>query len=138
MANLASRRETRGDVIGVGCACVLGLVTAVTSRRRSREDIVDVAFAAGRRDVRAGQRELCLGVIECSAGPRTGVMTDLARGRESSGFVIWIGGAVVVRLVAAITVFGHGRVIVIHVAFEARCSLVRACEREPTLRMIER
>ena len=56
--------EAGRRVVGVVSGGVLGLVARVTVRRRTREDVVDVAACTGRVDVGPGERELGGAVIE--------------------------------------------------------------------------
>src|ERR1039458_10391724 len=61
--------ESGRGVVRVISGGVLGLVARVTVRRRTREDVVDVAACAGRVDVRPGKRELGGAVIERGGRP---------------------------------------------------------------------
>ena len=56
--------ESGSRVVGVVGGGVLGLMARVTVRRRTREDVVDVATGAGRVDVRPGERKFGGAVIE--------------------------------------------------------------------------
>ena len=51
-------------MIGIVGPGVVGLVASIAIGRQSRVVVVDVTLCAGNADVRAGQRECRLGVIE--------------------------------------------------------------------------
>ena len=70
------------------------------------------------------------GVVELRVQPCGCVMAGLASGRESSRFVVRVGGAVVVLLVTGITVRGNVFVVVVHMALIAGHGLVRAGQGE--------
>lgn len=61
--------ELRCCMVRVGSPGVIGLMTRVAIRRRTRVDIVDVTLGAGHRGMRAGERECRLAVIEYSPCP---------------------------------------------------------------------
>jgi len=138
VAGLTCSRESGRFVIGIGCAVVVGLMAAIAVLWRACEYVIDVALHAGRCLVCSSKREGRLRVVERSAGPRSGAVTGLARGRKSSRLVIGIGCAAVIRLVAAIAILWQGLVVVVHVALCARRGFVRSSEGESALGVIKR
>ncbi len=89
-----------------------------------------------------GGRELCvLGVIERGAGPGRGVVAGLARGGEELLLrrVTWVGGVVVVGLMAADASRRQRRVVVVDVAVGAhsRRHQVRAGQRKCCVVVVE-
>jgi len=69
MAGGAGCGPARGDVVGIGSACEIRLVARIAVSRCSREDVVDVTLIASDCNVRPGQREGRVVVIERGAGP---------------------------------------------------------------------
>ncbi len=65
----AGSRPSRGHVVWVGRRGEVRLVARIAVRRRSRENIIDVALVARNVHVRSGQRKWRVVVIEGSAGP---------------------------------------------------------------------
>ncbi len=59
----------RRDVIGICGTGEIGLMAGVAVGRRTRENVVDMARGAGDGNVRPGQREGRVVVIECRSGP---------------------------------------------------------------------
>ena len=137
MAGDAGSGEAGGDVIGIRGAGVVGLVAGIAVGRRARKLVVDVARCAGHRDVRAGQRESRLVVVEYRAGPRRGVVAGNACGGESCRNVIWIRGAAVIGFVARVAVSRRAGKLVVDVARRAGDGGVGAGERERRLVVIE-
>ena len=100
----ASRREMRGDVIGIVGALVIGLVARVAIGRGMNVIVVDVTTGARNFDVGPGQGELRLVVVKGRGLPCSGVVADFARRGES--------GLLVRRIVRAL--------VILHVATGAR------------------
>jgi len=131
---VVARRQRRGDprgrrmtrsaccgpasrhVIGIRCSCKVGGVAGVARRRGSREDVVDVAFDAVNRCVRASKREWRVVVIECRSGPRCRCVTGVACRRKSRRGMIRIRRAIPIGLVAPVARRGQRRVVVICMA----------------------
>ena len=86
VALLASLRESRLHVVGIGGPLEVFQVTRNTSRIGTGEVVVviDVALHALHRPVRAGQGEAGGGVVKGRTSPRGGVMALLASLREAS------------------------------------------------------
>ena len=103
MALLAGLRESTRDVVGIRRPLEVFQVATHASRVRAREVvvIVDVALHALHRCMRTRQRESGSRVVEGRARPRRGAMALLAGLGESSRDVVWIGGSLEVRQVAA-------------------------------------
>lgn len=106
-------------VIRVRGVVVIRLVTGIAIRRHRGVVVVHVTTVTGNRNVRAGQRECGVVVIKVRAVPGRGVVAHFAGLRETRGFMVGIGGVVVIGEVA-----GHaGRVcqvvIVVDVALRA-------------------
>ena len=99
------REELRlGRVAWIRGVVVIRLVTSHASRRQRRVIAVDVAEGAGRRGMRARQRECRVVVVEGGVGPHGRVVAQIALLRESRGHVVRIRRAVVIGQVA-----GHAR-----------------------------
>lgn len=92
--------KTRRQVIGIGDAGVFALMAGVAVRRRPRVPAPDMATGAGSRYVRTGECEARLTVVKACRSPNGSAVTHLALLRKACGFVVRIGGAVVVRQVA--------------------------------------
>src|SRR5947209_8387908 len=89
-------------MVRVGCGVVFTLMAANAGCRQSAGVVVvGVARSAGHGGMRAGQRERGVVVVKGGARPVGGRVAGFASRRESGGGVIRVGGAVVVRLVAA-------------------------------------
>ncbi len=141
VALLASLREIRLHVIRIGGALEILQVAAHASRVRAGQVVivVHVALHALHSRVCARQREAGGRVIERCSGPCRGAVALLAGLRESSRDVIWVGGALEIRQVAA-----HARrvragqiVVAIHVALCALRGRVRPGQGEAGGRMVE-
>ena len=102
VALLASRRESRLHVIGVGRAVEIFHVARSAICRCSHKLAVDVALGTSYVDVSPGQGELCeCVVIEVRHIPRARVVTSLA-GRWEARLRVWrIARLIKVRQVAA-------------------------------------
>ena len=137
VTNLATRRESRSNVIGIRSASEVRLVARVAVCRCTREHVVDVARSAGHRYVGSCEREGRLVVIKYRSGPRGRRMAYLATGGESGGDVIGIRGAGVVGLVTGVAVCWRTRENIVDVARRAGHGCVGAGEREGRLVVIE-
>ena len=105
----SSRVVARYTRRGPACRCVVGVrgprvvlgVARVAISRRTDKYVVDVAQGAGNRGVRARQRERRVVVVEHGACPVRHRVARVAGGREARRGVSWVGGSVVIRLVAS-------------------------------------
>ncbi len=130
MTYLATGGESGGNVIGICSPGVIRLVARVAVRGRTREHVIDVARRAGYGNVRPGQRERGLIVIEHRSIPRRCVVAGFAGRGESRRDVIGIRGPGVIRLVAGVAISRHRCVVVIGVAQRASHSGMSARKRE--------
>ena len=138
MACCASCWPTRCRVIGVRGAGVVRLVTGVAVRRCTGKDIIDMALVAGDIDMGPGERERRVVVIECRPCPRCRGMACRAGCRKAGRGMSGIGGAVVIRLVAADTGSRQGRIVAVRVALRALQTGVGTGEWERRVVVIER
>lgn len=115
----------------------VSLVASVARRGQSCVVIVHMALSASHGDVRAGQRERGVVVIEGRVRPRCGVVAGSARCRKTRRNVIWIVGIRVICRVAGIAISRHRCVIVVHMALCAWHGEVRASQRKCPGRMIK-
>ena len=91
MARSARLRETRSDVIGIGCLLEIGKVAAFASGGRAGEATVDVTLCASDVDVRAAERKRSHGVVvKSGAEPRGGAVAARAVLRKAGRGVIRI------------------------------------------------
>ena len=95
------------------------LMAGIAIGGRAREHAVHVALDAIHTDVRAGERERRVVVIEGRSGPGGCRMAGIARGRESRGGVIRICGSVPIGLVTAVAVRGKRREVIVRVTLRA-------------------
>jgi len=137
VALFARGRETGVGDRGGGAVKVL-LVAGDTGDHRNVVVVVDVAGGAGRGDVRAGQRERRLGVIEDCRLPGGRVVANLTGLRKTQAHVIGILGAVEIRQVAGDATRNRNLVVVVDVAGGAGCRRVRARQRERSLGVVKR
>ena len=115
---------------------LVGLRLGMTDRARKDRIIrrVGVAVTAGLGSSVIHREP---GVIERGIGPRLGVMAELARGWEASRLMVWIGGVVVILLVARVTIRGKVLVVIVHVALVAGDLDMRAGKRPTGCPVIE-
>ena len=131
VASCAGRWESRGDVIGIGGAEVIGLMARVAVRRRACEYATDVALVTGHVHMRPLQREGRVVVVERGVQPGLGCVAD--------GAISWIAKAhmvrdastnrccvVVIRRVAAVASGGQRSSVVVRVARRAGNAGMRA------------
>ena len=130
MARRAIGREIGSDVRRIQGAREVLLVAAVAVCRQRQIVVVGMARRASHRDMRAGQRERRLAVIEAGACPIGGAVARGAGGREPDRCMRRSVGAVVVFRVAGVAVRRNGCEVVIGVARGASYRRVRACQRE--------
>ena len=83
VAQSAIGRESRADVIRIGGAGEILGVARIAIGRNGREVVIHVARGTGHGNVRAGQREDGLVMVEDCAAPVRGGVTNLAIGREA-------------------------------------------------------
>ena len=101
MAEQAVLRESGSHVVRIRGPLKVLQVAALAIGGDGCEIVIDVAQVAGRRNVRAGEWERGLRVIEVGGLPGRGSVAGFAALRESRGHVIGIGGLVEVRQMAA-------------------------------------
>ncbi len=87
--------------------------------------------------MRAGERELCLAMIERGALPCRRRMADRTIGRETCLSMIGVGRAVVIGLMASHASGRRTRELVVGVALRARQGGVDSGERKVRLAVIE-
>ena len=103
-------------MIGIRRALKIGLMARVTIRRRSGKTIVDMALIAGRRHMRAEQRETRFVVIERRGLPSAGGVAARAVVREIRRRVIRIRGALKIRLMTREAIHRRAGEAIIHMA----------------------
>ena len=130
MASCAGGGPASRDVIRVCGSREIRLMAGVASGGGSCKDVVDVAFDAVHGDVRAGERERSVVVIERCSGPGSRGVAGIASGWEACRCVSRIGGSVPIRRMASVTGSGQSCVVVIHVALCARDGSVCAGQRK--------
>lgn len=130
VAALTGGGESGRHMIRIRRALIIHLVAGIAVCRRTREHVVDVATGAGNVDVRAGQRERGVVVVERSARPTRRVVADGTVGRKSSRRVTRVIGVLVVGLVATeASRVGAGQAeVVVHMALLALQRGVRTGE----------
>lgn len=102
------------------------LVAAVACCRQRCVVVIHVALRARHGDVRPGERECGVVVIERRSRPRRSVVTGGACGWKAGGNVIGIGCPRVVCFVAGIAISRHRCVVVVRMALRAGHRDVRA------------
>ena len=137
VAGVACLREPGRHMVRICRFGEVGHVAAGALRRERREVIVHVAQSALHLDVRAGQRESGLGVIEDGVQPVSGRVADLAVRWETCRDVIRIGRLLEVRHMAARARQGPVLEVAIDVAECARRCHVRSGQGERGLRVVE-
>ena len=143
MALVASLREIRGHVIGVGRSLVIG---QVARHARVRADVVVAVFLVMAirtlprwHCVHSGQRKACSVVVEARVGPGCRVMALLTGLRDACGRVVGLGRPLIVLHVAAHAGRAAQVVIVIDVAIGAQAgrNSVSAGQRKPSRGVIK-
>lgn len=137
VAGFARLRHSSLHVIGVGRSLVVlqmagdacGVGEAVVS--------VDVALRTLQRDVRAGQREAGLAVIEGRVGPGRRSVATLAGLRQGGLHVIGVGGSLIVLEVAGHASSYRQAVVAVHMTLRAWGRDVHTGQRETSLAVIE-
>ncbi len=121
-------------------ACMICVRLRFQMAVRAREHAVIRRICMARRADAIGSAMIGWkpGVIEGRALPRRRAVAGIAGGREAGSRMVWIRGALVILLVAAVAGSRQGRVVVIHVAARAGRSNVSAGEREGRVVVIER
>ena len=143
--------ETRRDVIrnisaDSSSALERRRVAAIAICGIQRVVAVDVAGSARRGQMRTHQRKACGAVVERSGSPGGNGMARRALcggSWEARRHVIWhvstdCGGALERRRVAAITIRGIQRVVIVGMARRARCRKVRPRQRKAGHTVVER
>ena len=104
VAQRAVGRETRRNVIGIGCAVEVRLMASVAVSRQARIVVVYMALGTCHVDVRARERERGVVVIKGRRCPRRCVVAGGAGCWEPGGNVVRIIGGCEVALMASVTV----------------------------------
>ena len=138
MTRVACSGPTSRNVVGIRCPRKVGSVAGVARRRGSREDVIDVAFHAIHRCVRARERERRVVVIECRSGPISRGVAGVACCRKSRRSMIRIRRAIPIGLMASVARRGQRRVIVVCVALRAGKCGVSAGQRERRVVVVKR
>ena len=124
-------------MIGIGGALVILGVAGIAIGGSARELAVDMAERTIHADMRAGQRERSLRMVEIRPGPAGGVVTGgTIRGKTGLN-VIGIGGALKILGMATVTIGGSARKFVVNVAKRAGHADMSAGQRERRFRVIE-
>ena len=139
MALLAGLRHVGLHVVRVGCPLVILQVAGDASRAGEVVIVVHVTLRALQGEVRSGQREAGVVVIERSIRPRRGVVALLASLRKSLLRVIRVTGVVVVSQVAtdARRIGAGQRVIAVYMALRTQQAGMRPSQREACRRVIK-
>ena len=141
MTQLASRREPRGCVGGIGRPVVIVLVARITESAGQVVIVVDVAIGTlpGRYRVGARQRKSSAVVIKGRVQPRSRVVALITALREVRGYVIRIGRSLVVLQVTRHAGRAGQVVVVVHVAVGAlpRWRRMHARERKSSAVVVE-
>lgn len=137
VAVLASRRNSRLFVIGIGGPVVVVQVTRHT--RSVCQMIVAVCMASRALDdlVLSGQSPTRLGVVKECVRPRCGVVARIAGGRESCLLVVRVGRPVVFLHVATVAAASRQVVVSVYVTLLARQVSVCSRQREACEGVIE-
>jgi len=99
MADRAVGRESRCDVVRIRGPVVVRLVARVTGGRSIGVIVIRVALGAGQRGMNASQRIVgVLRVVEVDIRPVDRGVARFACGREARSRMVWIRGAVPIRL----------------------------------------
>jgi hypothetical protein len=102
VAGQAVLRQPGGYVVWIGGPLIILPVTAGTRRRSARIPAARVALQTRGSRMRASQCEpRARVVIECGAGPGRGRVAGQAVLRQPGGYVVWIGGPLIILQVTA-------------------------------------
>jgi len=126
MARVASRWEACRGVVRIRCALVVLLVTAITGRWQGSVVVVDMTVRARRSDMRAGQREGGVVVVEGRRRPGGCGVANVAGLREPGRGVIRVRCAVVVLQMTRSTSSACQVVVSVYMALSALHTGVRA------------
>ena len=137
VAHRAILRESRGRVRGRVRPVVIRLMASPAGRAGQAEIIIDVTLSALNSGVHSGQREPGSRMIESRAQPVCRRLAARAILRKSVGLVGWIGGSVVIGLMAVPAVPIGQAVVVVHMALRALQAGVCSGEREPGGSVVE-
>ena len=113
-------RKLVGSVAGVGRCVVVRLVTAYAGIRR----VVVVAIVAGRAVIGNGRVRAVEWVIivvdgEFSRHPAIGGVASFTSCRDAQNYVIWVGGGIVIGLVATHAGIWRGGIVAIGMTVDA-------------------
>lgn len=103
VALLASLREIRLHVVGVGRLLVIRQVTRHARRVSQLVIVIDVALGTLKAGVSPGEGKACSCMVEASTVPGAGIVALLATLRETRLHVIGIGRFLIIRQVAGNT-----------------------------------
>ena len=139
VALLASLREARSYVIGIGSVIEIGKVAAHAGGIRAGQVVivVDMALRALHGRMEAGEREPSRGMVKGRVQPVRRAVALFASLRECRSHVVGIGRSLEVLQVAAHTGSRGQVVIVVDVALRALQRRMRARERKPGVVVIE-
>ena len=133
----ARGRKSRRHVIWIRRPGPIRLVARIAVGGNGGVVVGNVAGCARRGDMRPGQRERGVRMVERGSGPVGGAVAQRAIQRKSRRYVIWIRGLVVLGEMTSVTGGWEGRVIVVHVAGRAGRRDMSSRQRERRLRMVE-
>ena len=136
VALLAGSREPRLLVVRVVGTLLVRLVAGVAEGAQPVVDAAGVTRAARGLQVRTGQREVAVGMVERRRNPRRGTVAHGAVGREPALGVIRVRGSLVVRLVARVADGAEAVVDAAGVAGRAGRRRVGPGQREARLRVV--
>ena len=137
MADIAGLRVAARDVVGIGSVVVVRQMAGDTSRAQAGELTISMACGAHQRDMRAGESEAGLGVIENRAEPVGGGMAERAILGECRDDVIGIGGLVELGEMTPLALGRRSGELTVQVALRAGRADVGAGERESHAGVIE-
>ena len=103
----------------VGMTEIRCIIVAMATGALEHRVVTRIRMAGRANTIRIPMVRREVGVVERRPCPCSGGMACVASRREASGCVVWIGGPLVVRIVATVTVGRQCRVVVIHVALRA-------------------
>jgi hypothetical protein len=129
MALRAGMVVVSGHMIRIHGFVVIRLMAAVAIRGQSAAVLpVRMTQPARNRGMCARQRERCIRMVECGWGVRRRSVTLKAIVTELIGHMIRIGGAVIIRLVATVTILRRSGVLAIHMALGAADGSMRSSQ----------
>ena len=122
--------EIAGNMIRISCVVEICLMTTDARPRRTLIHIVDVALIACRRLMRAGQREVRVGMTERRRLPHRCVVARRALVSEAWKYMPRICRLIILRLMTWIAVCVLQLIIAVHMALLALCCCMTTREWE--------